>query len=215
MVIAHTRNNQLINIWPLTLEHIDALAILHEKEINYGFASYLGRDFLKYLYKTFIGYESGFALVAIDGNGEITGFIAGVTSISKFYKRFLRKYSIVAGFIVLPKLLRWKAIKSLYQNLLYPSKRTQYDLPEAEIISTVVSPESRGQGIGRLLAEAAFEEFRKREVSKIKVLVGDRLQSNGFYLGMGFEFATHITYNSDKMDANVYVKDLFRNAKGH
>jgi len=41
-----------------------------------------------------------------------------------------------------------------------------------------------------------------------KVLVGDKLSANEFYRRMGFEFVTHITYNSEKMDANVYMKDL-------
>lgn len=32
---------------------------------------------------------------------------------------------------------------------------------------------------------------------------------------MGFEFVTHIIYDSEKMDANVYVKDLMRDARDH
>jgi len=215
MGVADKKNNQLINISPLTYRHIDPIVLLHKKEINYGFASYLGKDFLKYLYKTFIECKYGFALVAADHNGNIIGFITGVTSLSKFYKRFLQKYSLITGFLILPKLLRWKTVKSVYQDLLYPSEKTQYDLPEAEIVSVAVSPDARGQGIGRLLTEAAFEEFKKRGINKIKVLVGDRLQANGFYRRMGFEFVTHVTYNSDKMDANVYVKDLIQNAKGN
>ena len=211
----HKKNSGAINICPLTDEHIEAIVLLHEKEIRYGFASYLGRDFLKYLYKTFVGFEYGFALLAVDHNGKITGFITGATNLSKFYKRFLQKYSLIAGFLVLPKLLRWKAIKSVYQDLLYPSQEAQRDLPEAEIVSIAVLPKARGQGIGSLLTEAAFGEFKKQGVNKIKVLVGDRLQANEFYCRMGFEFVTHITYKSEKMDANVYVKDLIQDARNN
>ena len=213
--MTHQKNIHRINICPLANSHIDAVAKLHEKEINYGFGSYLGKNFLRYLYKTIIGCKNGLGLVAVNDQEEVLGFITGTMNLKRFYKRFIRKYSVIAGFLVLPKLLRWKAIKSFYQDLLYPSEGTQYDLPEAEIISTAVSPNARGLGIGRLLTEAAFEEFRKRGISKIKVLVGDRLQANKFYRRMNFEFITHITYNSDKMDANVYVKDLVQNAKGH
>lgn len=211
--MAHKKNNQAINIRPLTPGHINTIVVLHEKEINYGFASYLGGGFLKYLYKTFIGCEYGFAFVATDRNGKVTGFITGVTNLSKFYKRFLQKYSLIAGFLVLPKLLHWKAIKSVYQDLLYPSEETRHNLPKAEIVSVAVLPHARGRGIGRLLTEAALEEFRKRGVNKIKVLVGDRLQANNFYRRMRFEFITRITYNSEKMDANVYVKDLIQDAE--
>jgi ribosomal protein S18 acetylase RimI-like enzyme len=213
--MTHQKNNQAIDICQLNYEHIDAVVMLHQREINYGFSSYLGRNFLKYLYKTFIRCEYGFALVAADRNGQVTGFIAAATNLSKFYKRFLRKYSLIAGFLVLPKLFRWKAIKSLYQDLLYPSEEAQHDLPKAEIVSVAVSPNARGQGIGSLLTKTAFEEFRKRGVHKIKVLVGDRLQANEFYRKMGFGFVTHITYDSEKMDANVYVKDLMRDARDH
>jgi len=213
--MTHQRNDRAINICPLSYGHIDPVVMLHEKEINYGFSSYLGRNFLKYLYKNIIGCENGLGLVAVNNQGQVLGFIAGTMNLRRFYKRFIRKYSIIAGLLVLPKLLRWKAIKSFYQNLLYPSEGAQLDLPGAEIISTAVLPNARGRGIGRLLTEAAFEEFRKRGVSKIKVLVGDRLQANEFYRRMGFEFVTHVTYNSDKMDANVYVKDLIQNAKGN
>lgn len=39
--------------------------------------------------------------------------------------------------------------------------------------------------------------------------------ANEFYVQDGFGFVAHITYDSEKMDADVYVKDLMRDARDH
>lgn len=187
-------------------DDIDDVINLHQTQINHGFASYLGKSFLRLLYENLIGSDTGIGLVAISGKGDVVGFISGTTKLAVFYKSFLRKHGIRAVITILPKVFRISMFKSVFQALFYPSDhKKDQNLPDAEIISVAVSPDYRGRGIAKCLTIKILEEFKKRNISKVKVLVGDKLEANKFYKQMGFEFIRHITYNSDKMDANLYI----------
>jgi hypothetical protein len=45
-------------------------------------------------------------------------------------------------------------------------------------------------------------------VQQVKVMVGDKLPANEYYLKSGFEWVEHLEFGSKKGSANVYVKKL-------
>ena len=189
--------------------HLKDVVDLHKAGINYGFGTYLGGGFLKYLYKNVIYSDSGIGYVALYDD-KVVGFIASTVNLKVFYKRFLFRYSVMAGLLSIHKILRLKSLKSIMQNVFYPAKKQEIELPNAEIISIAISSKMRGKGIGRMLIDKTMSELRSRNINEIKVLVGDRLNANDFYKRLGFQFVCHETYNSDKMNANVYIKKMDR-----
>jgi ribosomal protein S18 acetylase RimI-like enzyme len=196
----------VIYIRAIERNDIDGVVKLHQTQIIHGFASYLGKPFLRLLYENLVGSDTGIGLVAVSGEGDVVGFVSGTTKLAAFYRSFLKKYGLKAVITVLPKVFRVSVFKSIFQTLFYVSEnKKEQNLPDAEIISVVVSPNYQGQGIARRLVIKILEEFKKRNSNKVKVLVGDKLEANEFYKKMGFEFIRHIAYNSDKMDANLYV----------
>jgi len=57
----------------------------------------------------------------------------------------------------------------------------------------VVSPNTRGRGVGSLLVEAAFSEARRRGVSRITLLTdSDNLRAQHLYQQLGFEPSTMV-----------------------
>ena len=77
----------IIKIEKFNCHHLKDVVKLHRNEITYGFGTYLGNGFLKYLYKNIIHSDDGIGYVAIYEN-TVVGFIASTTNLKIFYKRF-------------------------------------------------------------------------------------------------------------------------------
>jgi len=198
-----------MTIRPMKEADVGAVAALHVQEIQLGFTSYLGGRFLRYLYKAVVLDTGSFGFVAEDEQGRIIGFVAATTKLGALYKCFMRKYAIQAAWAALPKAWRrWRVVKSIVQDLLYPSQKGPVALPQAEIVAVAVSSEAQGAGLGRALVEKALQELSSRGIQQVKVLVGEQLGANEFYRRLGFEHAGKIEYDSQKMDAHIYVKTL-------
>jgi ribosomal protein S18 acetylase RimI-like enzyme len=103
-------------------------------------------------------------------------------------------------------------LKGLVETLLYPAKVEEgkdEGTPSAEILSIAVDESLRGKGVGRRLIEAAFEEFRRRSIYRVKVAVGVRnLNANGFYERCGFHLQIRCVQHNKPM--NVYVAEIAR-----
>ena len=95
-----------------------ALADIHVEQITYGFLSTLGVRFLVLFYTSFIHFPAGFCFI-IEEQGEVRGFIAGVTSMKGFYKAFLRQYGVQAVFVLIPKILN---LRKILESLIYAQK---------------------------------------------------------------------------------------------
>ena len=80
-------------------------------------------------------------------------------------------------------------------------------LPAAELLSIVVSPKERGRGIANRLVEAGFEECKKRNINKAKVLVRpENIAANKLYQNCGFKFFK--TINSHGFVSNIYIVEI-------
>ena len=129
------------------------------------------------------------------------------TNLSKLYKHIALKKGLKFGFILAKKMLSIQNVKKIWANLFYPKKMKQMDLPDAELLSIIVTPEGRGKGIAKKLTEAGFEECRKRGIEKIKVLVAaDNEPANNLYMKCGFEF--HSQIKSHGVISNIYIAQI-------
>jgi GNAT superfamily N-acetyltransferase len=195
-----------MEIAQLNNEYVAQVARLHIHGISEGFISSLGEKFVSSLYRGIIESEQAFGFVAVR-DGQILGFICCAESVGKVYKQVLKKHFFQLGVAFLPKIFCWRFWKNALETLCYPAKAQGHDdLPSAEVLSIVVDDKAQGLGVGRLLIEAAFEEFKKRNISEIKVMVGDGLRANEFYEKMGFTLARQMLQHGKPM--NAYIRKL-------
>lgn len=190
----------------LERQHANHVAQLHISGIQSGFISSLGHDFVSGLYEAIAEDENSFGFVAVE-DGQVLGFAAFSTNLSKLYKYVIFKKGFKFAFLLAGKMLSWRNIKKVWANFFYPEKMKKYDLPDAELLSIVVAPQGRGKGIAKKLVGAGFEECHKRGIDKIKVLVAaDNDPANKLYKKCGFELSTQI--DSHGVLSNVYVVDI-------
>lgn len=190
----------------LTKNHASQVAALHIQGIPTGFLSSLGNNFLTILYAAIADDKNSFGFVAIQSE-KVLGFVAFSTNLSKLYKHAVMKKGFRFALELGRRMLSMQVIKKVLQNVFYPSKMKNMNLPEAELLSIAIAPECRGKGIAKQLIEAGFEECLRRGIDKVKVLVAaDNQSANNLYTRSGFELITQI--DSHKVISNIYVKGL-------
>ncbi len=195
-----------MQIIDLQKQHSFKVAQLHISGISSGFISSLGQGFVTALYGSIADDQNSFGFVAVEDD-KVLGFVAFTTDLSKLYKYVILKKGLRFSFILVKKMFSLETIKKIWTNLFYPKKMKQMDLPDAELLSIVVSPEGRGKGIAKQLTEAGFKECKERGIGKVKVLVAaDNQAANKLYQKCGFEFAALI--DSHGVKSNVYVKTI-------
>ena len=182
------------------------VADLHIQGISTGFISSLGHDFVAALYKAVAEDENSFGFVASE-NGEVLGFVAFTTNLSKLYKYVALKKGLRFVFILARRMTSWKVLEKIWSNIFYPGKMKSLNLPDAELLSIVIAPQGRGKGLAIQLVERGFEECVKRGIDKVKVLVAaENEPANKLYLKCGFKLAGHI--DSHGVTSNIYVAQI-------
>ena len=194
-----------MHIMKLKRQHIADVASLHERYIDGGFISSLGSAFLVHLYESMITSENAFCLVAEDA-GEIHGFISGTYDLSIFYNDFLKKKFVPVMALLVPKLIKPKIFWKLVETFIYPSK--QKNLPGAELLSIVVSDKYRGKGVSESLFKSMVSEFKEKNITNFKVVVGSNLSAaTRFYQKMGgIPYAEIEVHNAEV--SRVYVWEI-------
>ncbi len=190
---------------PFAKDHAPDAARLHIQGINTGFISSLGIDFVTALYEAIAISDHAFGLVAVDSDKDkIVGFVTFCTDLNALYKSVIRKNVMKFSFILGRRLFSLARVKRIFQTLFYPSKVKDLQLPKAELLSIAVDPDARGQGLGRRLINEGFQQCRKRDIKKVKVLVAaDNQPANMLYQKTGFKL--HSTTKSHAVPSNIYI----------
>ncbi len=195
--------SQEVQVVPMRPEYAVQIARLHKEGIPTGFLSSLGESFLTDLYKAISQSSDGFGFV-VRKDGEILGFVAFASDLQKLYKQVIRKKGLKLILILIPRLLSMRTIRKIYENIFYPKKTENLNLPSAELLSIVVSSNNQGKGFAQKLIEMGFRECRRRNISEVKVLVAEsNLLANRLYQKTGFQLATKI--ESHAVISNVYI----------
>jgi len=176
------------------------VAKIHFQEIKSGFLNQLGEKFLGYFYEAMVDSSNAFLAVAED-SGSIVGFVSGSTNLNKFYKEFVKKYTLRSLFVFLKRIFNIGIFKKAFETMKYSRKKE--DLPE--LLSIAISREFQGRGIGQILLERFISEMKKRSINKFKVIVGENLVgANKFYKKNGFEFHSKNYVHKNK-PSNIYI----------
>jgi len=190
-------------IVPLNALHAEQIAKLHIQGIQTGFISTLGLDFVKELYQSVAESESCFGFIEEEEN-IVLGYVALTTNLRDLFKR-----AIFRGFhrflpLLLGKIFSIKRLENIFETLFYYRKVKKLNLPEAELLSIVVSKPQQGRGIAKRLIQETIKECNKRNIREVKVLVdASNNAANDLYFHNGF----HITYqiSSHGVLSNIYV----------
>ncbi len=187
---------------PLTVEHARDVAALHIRGIHRGFISSLGLNFVTALYEAIAQSGSSFGFVTED-EGRVLGFVAFTPNLNKLYKSIVARRGWRFAVLLAGRMFSLQRIKRVFETLLYPAKVNKPDLPDAELLSIVVHPESGHRGLGTELVRKSFERCRELHLDRVKVLVAaENEPANNLYLKCGFKFVEQI--DSHGVPSNIY-----------
>lgn len=198
------------NIRPMAASDTMAVASVHVRSFPGFFLTFLGKRFLNELYSAIVQDPLGITYVA-EKDGEIVGFIAGVTYINGLYRNLLKQrlvrfaWASLGGFLrkptILPRLLR--ALRMTSSAHTAPNCGT--------LMSFAVLPGIQGKGIGYCLMNEFLAASRRHGLELIE-LATDRDNNervNRFYQRMGFSLSrVYITPEGRRM--NVYTIPLVK-----
>lgn len=199
-------------IIPMTTAQTSAVAKLHRKSIKTGLTAWLGQRFCETLYCAIAKSPYSFVLVYEDEQHHLLGFICCATNTSKMYKSVIMRHFFPLLLSAMAKFFKPLVIKQALKSVKRPKMFkggdfSEWELPEAEVVSIGVSPDAQGRQIGTNLIQAAFGRFRSLGYDKVRVWTSeDNEQATAFYQKQGFKFLGMRQYHSGGIC--VFVADL-------
>lgn len=184
------------------------VAQLHAENINQGFLSSLGLNFLTLLYQAIDESPVSVLILAWEDN-QLVGFVSGALGMESVYRQLLRYWPrlimALAPSLLMPNRL-WQIIEILRYSRGGHKHGTK--LPAAELLSIVVDPAVRGRSHADRLYRQLTEFFAQRGEHEFKIIVGAALApAHRFYRRMGAQPAAEIEIHQG-VRSTVYVQAL-------
>ena len=187
---------QIKNISAADNDIIDAIVSIHLSTFKGFFLTFMGRGFLKLMYRSYAEYKNSGILVALDSDNPV-GFLAYSGDLSGLYKYMITKRLIPFAWYSFGAFLRNpKIFMRLLRAFLKPSevKRTE---KYVELASIGDDPSIQAKGVGSTLIDALKETVNFNEYAYITLETDaeNNESANHFYKKNGFvlerEFETH------------------------
>ena len=176
---------------------INEIVDIHLATFKGFFLTFMGKGFLKQMYKAYTTHPESDIFVALDDDNKVAGFLAYSENLSGLYKYMIKHRLIQFAWYSLGAFLRKPAVfMRLIRAFLKPgeSKRTE---KYVELASIGVHPDAKCGGIGSSLIDELKSEvdFDKFEYITLETDAVDNEIANKFYVKNGFtverEFETH------------------------
>lgn len=166
---------------------INEIVDIHLATFEGFFLTFMGRGFLKQMYKSYIKHEKSDILVARD-DGKILGFLAYSEQMSELYKYMIKHHALQFAWYSLGAFVRKpKVFMRLIRAFLKPGE-SQRNESYVELASIGVHPDAKCKGVGSLLIKALKNEvdFEKFEYITLETDALNNEAANKFYLKNGF-----------------------------
>lgn len=191
-------------------EVIDAVVSIHLATFEGFFLTFMGRGFLRQMYRSYCDYPAAGLLAAFDETGKTVGFLAYAGDMSGLYLYMIKKrlpafawYSLGAFF------RRPKIFMRLIRAVLKPGEMKREE-SYIELSSIGVDPSCKSRGIGSQL----IDELKKRVDLNHYVYITLETDAenndavNIFYRKNGFVLArSYETHEGRKMNEYHYRED--------
>lgn len=161
---------------------------IHMESFEGFFLTFLGKGFLKQMYKGYIAHENS-GLIVVKYNNKIVGVLAYSENLSEFYKYLIKKKLILFVWYSFGAVIRKPSIILRLARAFMKPTETKRDERYIELSSIGVSPKMKGQHIGTMLIDRLKEIFDKNNFAYIN-LETDATDNDGvnlFYVKNGFE----------------------------
>jgi ribosomal protein S18 acetylase RimI-like enzyme len=192
----------------MTMSDVEDVVRVHMEAFPGFFLAFLGRGFLREVYREIVSDPAGIAFVA-EHNDVIGGFVAGTAEPRGFYSRLMRKRALKLGFHAAMAVLRRPAVAPRLLRGLRRPKEVAHAGAKAELTSLAVLPAARRSGSGALLVHRFVSRAAELGVSSV-LLVTDADGNEGvneFYVRCGFARSrTYTTPEGRRM--NEYEKAI-------
>ncbi|MEG0874743.1 MAG: GNAT family N-acetyltransferase [Clostridiales bacterium] len=186
---------------------VTQVANIHLQAFEEFFLTFLGKGFLKQLYRGFCTHSESGLIVALQKD-QIVGFLAYSEDLSGFYKYLLHKNLIPFAWYSLSALFRRpSAMMRIIRAFLKPdeSKRSERYIA---LSSIGVLPEMNNRNIGSKLLHSLQSTFDSQKFSYIKLETDaiDNEAVNHFYVINGFQLVgSYYTAEGRKMNEYRYT----------
>ena len=177
-------------IIPLAPNHAADAARLHIAGQPGTFLTALGPNVLTAIYRALPQTRAGFGFAATDDHGTLLGFISATTGVGTLFSEIGTQQ---VG-TLLPPLLKqlarhpaliWRSVQTVAYPLLVGGG--EVGPSPAELLSIMVEPSQRSQGIGAQLLAALVEACQERAIPLLDVTVdADNAGAQRFYTRHGF-----------------------------
>lgn len=174
---------------------IDEIVQIHLDTFTGFFLTFMGKGFLRQMYRSYCEYEDSGVLVAMD-NGTPIGFLAYSGDLSGLYKYMIKKRLFLFGWYSLGAFFRKPSVfLRLVRALLKPGE-SKRDEKYVELASIGVKPTNKSKGIGtKLIDELKHKvDFSKYAYITLETDADNNERANIFYQKNGFvlerEFST-------------------------
>ncbi|WP_207670638.1 GNAT family N-acetyltransferase [Clostridium sp. BSD2780061688st1 E8] len=167
---------------------VEQIVNVHMQTFQGFFLTFLGRGFLKQLYKGFIAYEHSNIITAENENSEVIGFLAYSHDMGGFYKWLIKKKVLFFAWYGLGALCRNpRCIVRLLRAFLKPAQSRRGE-PYIEVASIGVLPECKNGGVGSQLLKVLEKSFDSERFAYIALETDaeGNEAANRFYQKNGF-----------------------------
>ena len=183
---------------------------IHMKSFSGFFLTFLGKGFLKQLYKGFLEEKNSGLIVAFDEDEKILGFLAYSSNLSGFYKYLIKKHLLSFGWYAMLGFFRNPKIFFRLIRAFTYSGEAKREEKYIELSSIGVLPVSENLGIGsRLIDYLKKLNFEGYQYIKLETDAINNDIANNFYRKNGF-ILNHSYFTPEGRKMNEYrwnIKD--------
>jgi ribosomal protein S18 acetylase RimI-like enzyme len=170
-------NRSTVNVLPMSDALVPRVCALHREAFRGLMSARLGRNYLDAFMSWFLHSETAIALVAVDENGALLGYVIGAPSgygaaMNRDLVWVAARCMIVRPWLFLDSQVR-ATIKARLQFMLGHPAATANDLPTPtmSLVGIAVSPEAAGKGVGSLLVKTFESRARVLNMASLHLSV--------------------------------------------
>ena len=168
---------------------IDDIVSIHLNTFQGFFLTFMGRGFLKLMYRSYVEYNNSGILMAFEGKKPI-GFLAYSGDLSGLYKYMIKKRLIPFAWYSLGAFFRKPTVFMRLVRAFLKPRETKREEKFIELASIGVDPNIKSKGIGSQLIDALKSKVNFNEYAYITLetdavnndIVNHFYQKNGFIL---------------------------------